>query len=543
MKKIKIVAAIALMIMSGGSIYAQQSSFHILQTNRAIPSGISPNGKLIVGSYSSASSFIWDAATNNLTFIPERNNMLNDISNSGIAVGEAVDTSLHSSSQPGAEILSGVIYRNNDWYYTGFAGYNFGNNVNAGSKIKAISSSRNLAAGVVNTYTSGDFREHYQAVIWNVNDISDYTLLPNPSVSEISGAWVNDISEDGNIVTGSFSNQPAIWKNGNEPIIIGENLEWVNEIQGEMKNVSPNGKYATGRAHYFGTDTVTHPALIWYNETETWEPIVEGTKTFAASAVSDFGEVIGFSMILVLPTSPRTSFYWTRETGIIPLEDHLRSKGVPVPEGTQLGTPMVMSADGRTMAGYMNMSDGRNVWVAIIGSDMEVASTRPEHNATLVLLNEEVRVTFNNTITHGDLSAITFTPNPGNISASVQGPVLHIQHNDFTPNTHYTVRIPASTIYGYDEDIVFSFTTGSSTDIPYYGMENEIHIYPNPSSGEVTVTVPENSVVRFFDVNGKLLREEGAINTTTLNFTQSPGTYIIQVIHNDRVSNHKLIIQ
>jgi len=93
------------------------------------------------------------------------------------------------------------------------------------------------------------------------------------------------------------------------------------------------------------------------------------------------------------------------------------------------------------------------------GFDLAVASLLPADEATNVALDASVTVTFNQNITAGDLSGITFSPSVAGVSASISGAVLTIAHADFAEDTEYTVTIPAGAIAGFDEVITWSFTT------------------------------------------------------------------------------------
>jgi len=76
----------------------------------------------------------------------------------------------------------------------------------------------------------------------------------------------------------------------------------------------------------------------------------------------------------------------------------------------------------------------------------QVVSLTPEVNAIDVAIDAAVSVTFDVNLTEVDLAGITITPDPGNVSASVNNAVLTIAHDDFTYNTTYTVLVPAGAV-------------------------------------------------------------------------------------------------
>jgi len=71
----------------------------------------------------------------------------------------------------------------------------------------------------------------------------------------------------------------------------------------------------------------------------------------------------------------------------------------------------------------------------------------PAEGAMNVTLNATVSVTFNRTIVaSANFANITISPNPGGVSASINGSVLIVSHNNFVGNTTYTVGIPTGAV-------------------------------------------------------------------------------------------------
>jgi hypothetical protein len=92
-----------------------------------------------------------------------------------------------------------------------------------------------------------------------------------------------------------------------------------------------------------------------------------------------------------------------------------------------------------------------------------VVALAPVADAIDVALDAAVSVTFDVNLTEVDLTGITITPDPGNVSASINNAVLTIAHDDFAYNTTYTVLVPAGAVSdGVDattHPITWSFKT------------------------------------------------------------------------------------
>ena len=77
-----------------------------------------------------------------------------------------------------------------------------------------------------------------------------------------------------------------------------------------------------------------------------------------------------------------------------------------------------------------------------------------------------------------------------------------------------------------------------------YEIETEtISAYPNPTNGLININATENSTIKLFDINGKLVFSEIASNNTTLiNITHfENGVYILSVENNGIAKNKKIV--
>ena len=204
------------------------------------------------------------------------------------------------------------------------------------------------------------------------------------------------------------------------------------------------------------------------------------------------------------------------------------------------------TAEGVSNASFVITTNGGVRTVSLKGTglfgDPEVVSITPENAATNVFLNAEVSVTFNINITASQLQEITVVPNPGGVVPRIKNNKLIIAHNDFSPYTPYIVAIPEKVIDRYELPIGWGFATGETVSVPVID-KNEVVIYPNPSNGAVNVKVSEVSVVKVFDLSGKLIRTfENVEPNSVLNFTMPAGIYFVQIESNNIVRINKISI-
>ena len=112
-------------------------------------------------------------------------------------------------------------------------------------------------------------------------------------------------------------------------------------------------------------------------------------------------------------------------------------------------------------------------------------------------------------------------------------------------------------IYGLDFELSSSDAGQLGMNTPsYFAMDNfggtvtgvetntnEFSVYPNPTNGELNISVNNNSLVSLFDMNGRLIRTS---NTTTTNWNISDlenGLYILTIENNGNISTQKIIKQ
>jgi hypothetical protein len=103
------------------------------------------------------------------------------------------------------------------------------------------------------------------------------------------------------------------------------------------------------------------------------------------------------------------------------------------------------------------------VWSFTTEKFVLVASEKtPAQDATNIPVNAAVTLKLNNAVNINgtpNLGAINISEIMG-VSATFNNDLITISHNDFAPNTKYTVTVPKEAVTGLTEDIVWSFTTG-----------------------------------------------------------------------------------
>jgi len=73
-------------------------------------------------------------------------------------------------------------------------------------------------------------------------------------------------------------------------------------------------------------------------------------------------------------------------------------------------------------------------------------------------------------------------------------------------------------------------------------QNNDVKIYPNPSTGLVNIEVSDNATVSIYDVTGRFISAHNIGARGTLTITQSVGLYFVKVESNGTTSTHKLVI-
>ena len=194
-----------------------------------------------------------------------------------------------------------------------------------------------------------------------------------------------------------------------------------------------------------------------------------------------------------------------------------------------------------------------NEYLLTVTGDMEIvanfdeiitlSSFSPGNEESDVALDAPITVVFSKDVNLSTTEGVTISPDPGDVSISVEGSVLTITHNDFAYETTYEVIIPAGTIEGYNEAIHWSFTTLKSVYIDNPIYKSNITIYPNPTKDEVRISVA--GIIRLFNTNGAPCLIQTVEAQQAINISHLPAglyLYILEDKYENRISG-KLIIQ
>ena len=169
----------------------------------------------------------------------------------------------------------------------------------------------------------------------------------------------------------------------------------------------------------------------------------------------------------------------------------------------------------------------------------------PNNEENNINIDSEIRVRFNENISGINLNKkIVIDPEIELTDISIIDNLLIISHNGFDYNTKYKVEIPEGIIKEYNENIIWSFTTQANTNV-YDENANitTINIYPNPSTGLINIRAPHNSLIKIFNISGKIINTLDQIGDSEIQFYHTPGIYFIYIEYNDKTYLKKAIIK
>jgi hypothetical protein len=318
----------------------------------------------------------------------------------------------------------------------------------------------------------------------------------------------------------------------------------------------------TGTTNVFAVDALTEPTAVGYGGTSTitFANVFEVTKQttftgsqllFSTQAGTQAYTVSIYRMTGTLSTEaiPLAAKSANRTPGEVILDfDHpvTLMPGYYALALTQSGGQNILiSYDGRSDGGWYlhsgttlthyagGQAAGALAIRMIIDDDfvtpVGVVSVSPTNNATNVAIDAEVKVTFNQPITGGTLTDITFSPNVEGIWATIDGNSLIISHNDFAEGIQYTVTVPAGAIEKYESTITWTFTTVQGSGLSLL-LENNIIIYPNPVKDELNIQTEQIiTQIVVLDLQGKVVKLQQG-NSKTIDLQMLPmGNYIVRI--------------
>lgn len=152
-------------------------------------------------------------------------------------------------------------------------------------------------------------------------------------------------------------------------------------------------------------------------------------------------------------------------------------------------------------------------------------------------------------VSNADAYRVYYFPLPGD-TLSVITSSTDVMLTDLTPETNYAYYVRSlcafaagDTINGENSDLyTFSTTPVAIHDV----AEMEINIYPNPSNGNFTISLPqtETAAVKIYDVSGKLLMDipeyasGDVINTSGL----ANGMYVLKLMEGEYTAERNICI-
>jgi len=194
----------------------------------------------------------------------------------------------------------------------------------------------------------------------------------------------------------------------------------------------------------------------------TWSPISLGTEVYSTPAGDPIFNPSGLGPIsYIFPTPipiPTDQELWIglrveHFDGVSAAPFVFATGGVNSPFGNII-----------EHAGGFSTMAASNFWIQGIAlPPLAVASVVPANNAENVLLDTDIVVTFNQTVTAGaNFANISISPTVDGFTPDLTGAVLTLTHDGFEDETVYTVTVPAGAIAGFDDPIIWSFETTST---------------------------------------------------------------------------------
>ncbi len=176
-------------------------------------------------------------------------------------------------------------------------------------------------------------------------------------------------------------------------------------------------------------------------------------------------------------------------------------------------------------------------------------SSTPDKGNTEVPVDQEVVVVFNYAydLAKGD-KLPTFSPNVDGVYTTPKGNKLTISHNNFAPNTTYTITLPANTVKGQTEEHKWSFTTVMVSGIK--DMDKlDAKLYPNPvlAGTEFTILTDDNSnaqrIVEIFNATGAIvLKTETSNSLIKLAAPKEQGVYLLRITSGNKAGVYRLVV-
>ena len=248
-----------------------------------------------------------------------------------------------------------------------------------------------------------------------------------------------------------------------------------------------------GTENVFARDLLTAPTAtgLGINHGGTFATVFEVTQLTALSAVQLFfaerGDGVNTYMVgifrmtgpLTTSTTPIADRTGQRVPGTVNIVDFSDEETIILEPGRYLVALSAqdfidLSFDDSEIGGWYSVNFASGLMEFHTGSGapgirlvidenidipLVLTSKTPADGSEDVALNADIRLTFNVGIQANDLGSITINPPLATATPRIVANQLVIDHEGLTESTLYVITIPAGTIVGYDEPIVWSFTT------------------------------------------------------------------------------------
>ncbi|MCP4836522.1 MAG: hypothetical protein GY895_17345 [Phycisphaera sp.] len=192
------------------------------------------------------------------------------------------------------------------------------------------------------------------------------------------------ISGDGTVVGGwdeasNGSRRAAVWNQNPKSGAWTQDLLLAgtpgNSIgAGEVNGANGDGSVVVGSAN--GSSNASSGAFVYRDDDGLdllgFLPPISNPYTAGALDVSEDGRiVVGFQREGLGGGQSFRATYWTPETGLVALKDHLISLGADIPANFTLAAAMSMSDDGRVICGwgYTDVFFFQDAWIVVLPGD------------------------------------------------------------------------------------------------------------------------------------------------------------------------------
>lgn len=229
--------------------------------------------------------------------------------------------------------------------------------VKNGSHANAITADGNTIAGQLHSSIRFGFKA--EPVLWQEGIYSKRL-----ETQDRGGGSILRMSDDGKVFGGwvapAYTHQPVVWTEQGKELLTLDG----KEINGEVTNISANGKYASL--------SMSSQSAVYDIEEKTfiYPGKHSGTSFSFCAGVSNDGFIIGYSQMGIL--SPKKyGFVYSEQMEFLDFEEFVRTnlKDIIIPSNFTFNAPRDISADGKTIVGDGFMNGQLYPWVIKIDNN------------------------------------------------------------------------------------------------------------------------------------------------------------------------------